>query len=465
MGKGTEPAAGVARALASPGGVVLMASVACALVCFLVPPLQASDEDRHVFRAHQVRQGVLVPEISDSGERGGQVDAGLVRFAETWAPVAAHRETKATSAQWRRSAAIDWTGELVWQGFKTREYAPLAYAPAALAMLGGDLIGLSVHDTYYLARASGIAVNCSLLWIALTICRATPIVISVLLLPMSIFQMSCPVIDGIGLSCASVACAAFVRSTADRERTPAWLLPLMGTAALVAVTGRPQGLPILALVPLSYLYTRRRTALIIGLLLPLITAGWLVYAFSGTVALGEVPSHVARPADVVLRDARRIGGFLEVAVATVTSPRWMVAQFKTWVGDVGTHSPLGWPAYVAVGLLLLAAIACSVQWRPLRKTPASAVILLACGVASAVLVILALQLFYNGARSTTVHGIQGRYFLVPSLILAYSTVAGPTERYRWQSRAATPLVVAIFAVSIIATLNALLRRYYGIGIG
>ena len=116
-------------------------------------------------------------------------------------------------------------------------------------------------------------------------------------------------------------------------------------------------------------------------------------------------------------------------------------------------------------LLLAAAAACSVQWRPLRKTPASAVILLACGVASAVVVVLALQMFYNAPSSTRVFGIQGRYFLVPSLMLAYSTVAGPTERFRWQARSATPLVIAIFTVSLLATLNALLRRYYGIGIG
>lgn len=78
--------------------------------------------------------------------------------------------------------------------------------------------------------------------------------------------------------------------------------------------------------------------------------------------------------------------------------------------------------------------------------------------------VIALQMFYNTPSSTRVFGIQGRYFLVPSLILAYSTVAGPTDRFRWQARSATALVVAIFAVSLVATMNALLRRYYGIGI-
>lgn len=449
-----------------PALVTALLCICCVATAVVTPPLQAPDESRHVFRGLQLSQGEAVPAKAATGRHGGPTDTGLIELSEIWSSLVGKPDVRATPERWHASQSVQWAGEMAWQSFGTQESGPLVYLPIAAGLRIAQAAGLSPLTGYYLVRAAVISINCALLWCAFRLCRPTPLVAAVALLPMAVFQMSSAVIDGTSISCAALACAAFVRATNDRERSSPWLMPAMAIAVLVSVSGRPHGAPLLALVPLSYLYTRRISSLWVGAALPILVFGWMAYSMAGGVSLGDTPMSKPRTVQAIASDWRQAGAALETLSSTVTSWKWIVGQFKMWVGDLGSlDTPLGRDAYITIALLLAAAAACSVQWRPLRKTPASAVILLACGAASAVLVVIALQLFYNGARSTTVNGIQGRYFLVPSLLLAYSTVAGPTERFRWQARSATPLVVAIFTVSLLATLNALLRRYYGIGIG
>ena len=449
-----------------PGLAITLLCTLCLAVAAVTPPLQAPDEIRHVYRGHHVSQGELVPASDADGRRGGPTDTGIIALADIWRPLIGKGDVRATPERWSASQSVQWTGDTAWQSFTTQESGPLIYAPIAAGLRLGQLAVLSPLEAYYLARASVIALNCCLIWCAFRLCPPTPLVAATVLLPMAVFQMSCAVIDGTSLSCAAVACAAFVRFTRDRERAVPWLLPIMALAALVSVSGRPHGAPLLALVPLTCLYTRRTSSLWVGATLPILVFGWMAHSMDTRLALGDASTDKPRTVQAIVSDWRQAGPAIEAVSTTVSSWKWIVGQFKMWVGDLGSlDTPLGGDAYITMALLLAAAAACSVQWRPLRKTPASAVILLACGVASAVVVVLALQMFYNAPSSTRVFGIQGRYFLVPSLMLAYSTVAGPTERFRWQARSATPLVIAIFTVSLLATLNALLRRYYGIGIG
>ncbi len=448
-----------------PGLAIALLCICCIAVAIVTPPLQAPDEIRHVFRGHHVSQAEAVPAAGASGARGGPTDSGLITLADIWSPLVGNGDERATPERWGRSQSVHWAGDNAWRTFGTQESGPLAYLPIAAGLRIAQATGLSPLAGYYLARAAVISLNCALLWWAFRLCRPTPIVAAIVLLPMAAFQMSSAVIDGTSISCAALACAAFVRATSDRDRSRPWLVPVMAMAALVSVSARPHGAPLLALVPLSFIYTRRTSSLWIGAALPLLVFGWMAYSMAGGVALGDVPTNKPRTVQAIASDWRQAGAALETLSSTVASWKWIVGQFKMWVGDLGSlDTPLGRDAYITIALMLAAAAACSVQWRPLRSTPASAVILCLCGASSAVLVVIALQMFYNTPSSTRVFGIQGRYFLVPSLILAYSTVAGPTERFRWQVRSATPLVIAIFAVSFVATLNALLRRYYGIGI-
>lgn len=443
--------------------LVCMACITCAV---LTPPLQAPDEIRHVFRAYHLAQGEPIPDRDPGGRRGGEVDSGLIELADIWSPLAGKRDVRATAGRWMASRSVDWAGSGSWRTFGTQESGPLVYVPIAAGLRTAQALGLGPLLGYYLARTAAIALNCWLLWCAFRLCRPTPIVAAILLLPMAVFQMSCAVVDGFSISCAALACAAFVRATNDRERTATWLMPVMATAVLVSVSGRPHGLPLLALVPLSFLYTRRTSWLWVGMALPVAVLGWLAHSLAGGIALGNASADKRRTLEAIASDWTQVGPALEAGARTVASSKWIIDQFKMWVGHLGSlDAPLGWPAYVVIGLLLVAALACSVQWRPIQSTPASAVILIACGTMSAAIVVLALQMFYNGSSSGRVYGIQGRYFLVPSLMLAYSTMAGPTDRVRWQVRHAYALVWAVGAVSLLATMNALLRRYYGIGIG
>ncbi len=449
-----------------PGLVAALLLVSCVVLSVATPPFQAPDEARHVMRGYQIAHGTLMPSLEGRRRRGGLVDTGLVELAGIWRPMAGDAAVKESGDRWTDSLSTRWTGASSPQRFGTQESGPLIYAPIAIGLGAGEALGLRPLAAYHLARALVIALNCTIVWFSCRLCRPTPVVAALLLLPMSVFLMSTAVIDGTSISCAALACAAFVRCTRDRERTGWRTLLVMAIAILVSVSGRPHGAPLLALMPLSFAYTRRVSALWIGAAMLIIIAGWLGLALADGAALGDAPANATRTVHVLAEDVAHAGTAVESVIRTVTSWKWIVGQYKMWVGDLGSlDTPLGTPAYITIGILLLAALACAVQWRPLRQTPASAATLLLCGVASAAIVVIALKLFYNGPSSPRVNGIQGRYFLVPALILAYSTVAGPTDRLRWQSRYGGAVVWTIFAVALLASMNALLRRYYGVGIG
>jgi hypothetical protein len=115
-----------------------------------MPPFQNPDEYLHMLRAAQIADGGLVGQKIAS-DAGGFCDPVIGAAYNPTEYLHFHPELRASRAMW--SPAIDWSGERVQTGFAaTALYPPFFYFPAALGIISGRALNLSVVQTMQLAR-------------------------------------------------------------------------------------------------------------------------------------------------------------------------------------------------------------------------------------------------------------------------------------------------------------------------
>jgi uncharacterized membrane protein len=122
----------------------------------------------------------------------------------------------------------------------------------------------------------------------------------------------------------------------------------------------------------------------------------------------------------------------------------------------------GFPGHVyhRVFLLLFALLAVSIPPADWRRTGFARALLVSCAVASFMLVFFAMLVTWNPDSATLIEGVQGRYFLLPAMMLAYALSAGAkSERPRRQAAGAALLLVLLLFSSF-ETIRLLLHRYY-----
>jgi uncharacterized membrane protein len=113
-------------------------------------------------------------------------------------------------------------------------------------------------------------------------------------------------------------------------------------------------------------------------------------------------------------------------------------------------------------MLLGSALAWSVavaDWRRGLVAPALALVM---AVASALIVPLMLLLMWTPIDAPVIDGIQGRYFLLPALVLAMAIPTGRDDPARSIDSGVVLLFSCVTALyTLLVTLPVLVARYYG----
>ena len=128
----------------------------------IIPPGKSPDEADHMVRAYLLSQGhVFLKTERCQGENalchngstmsGGPVDQGLLEYFRLHDPYRRHKESMLDLQAGR---VIPWRGqEVFFHAPGTGYYFPLVYLPQATALALGKTLGLTVENSYYLARA------------------------------------------------------------------------------------------------------------------------------------------------------------------------------------------------------------------------------------------------------------------------------------------------------------------------
>ena len=205
---------------------------------YFIPPMQSPDENQHFAKAYLVAQGDMLLTSTDGLMSGGYVDDGLRDFIQGHMQISGRPEIKLTPEEKDRLKALEWSDsksrsfmQIPGTGF----YLPLIYLPHALAIKMGEMAKISIHHTYYMTRIFIIAISIALMLLAFSIHRPGILALSILMLPMSIFQLLSPTLDGITTSLSLVAISLFFTFRANPQRQAVFYL-LTGIVVLIATT-------------------------------------------------------------------------------------------------------------------------------------------------------------------------------------------------------------------------------------
>lgn len=434
--------------------MVLAASLSLAT---LIPPLQSPDENSHLARAYLISKGELTLGKDPRLGSGGKVDFALLSFIDAYAAKVTVARERIDPASQARIDALRWGGEERFAPVAgTGYYLPVIYAPHAVALFAGRALDLSVVHSYLLVRVLCLLSCVGLLAAACRFLRPPPLAIALLLLPMSLFQLLSPTIDGLTTCLAVLVLSFFARAVLQEEDlrpVQSWLL---AGGVLLLAGARTQLLPMLAL-PLFVAWTRRsRKDALLGGATILLSLAWLAYALVDTVDVRIPRSHTT--GEMLVRYVTDPAAFLRIVAASLTDSELSAFYARSFIGVLGwldaslplASYPLLW---TGLGLSAVASILLASRQAWLARA-----LLALIAVASALLVFFALLVTWTPHPATTVGGVQGRYFLLPAITLAYAIGVSVTPR-----RAAWPtgiLIVSMAAVSLYALVATVLARYH-----
>lgn len=427
---------------------------------YFIPPMQSPDENQHFSKAYLVAHGDFLLTSPEGLMSGGYVDDGLRDFIQGHMQISGRPEVRLTQEEKDRLRSIVWSDEKnrsFMQIPGTGFYLPLIYVPHALAIKAGEMAQLSIHHTYYLTRIFVMAISIALMLFAFSIHRPGILAISILMLPMSIFQLLSPTLDGITTSLSLLAISLFFsfRSKPQNHET----FYLLAFLLVLIATTRIHLAPLLLLLFVIGFQEKNRKFIALSVLSTAVTLFWIVFSIKTTVD-NRIPRDISSLETLRYYLVHPVN-FMEVLLSTVTSKDMMNFYLQSFIGKLGwldTALP-SWQ-YTAFSACLVFFVLLNFFAKPDKENEAIARFsLFSTALLSILATFTALLISWTPHPATIVHGIQGRYFIVPFLLLAYAFHGMVDVRSRTLSLANMLLSSIFFAFSAYALLSALQSRY------
>ncbi|MDE8345680.1 MAG: DUF2142 domain-containing protein [Acidocella sp.] len=429
--------------------IMMMMFVLCALpvgllTALVTPAGQSPDEPNHLARAAGLLHGAVLAVRRPGGQTGVMVDTGL--YVASFAPVTmigVHHVVTASGFLEDRAQLPD--HKLIFVDLpNTAAYFPAPYLPATLGLALGLLVKAPPFACFLLARlgmlAAFLALGVAALWVA---AYGEALLLTVLLMPMTLFLAGTVNEDGVLIGMVCLACAALTRGAQG------WRVLALVLFGLFLGSKAPY-IPLLAvfLLPLAggRFRARLRDVLVTGTAVTLWVALITVFVI---VPFGQ-PLHHPGPlytgdpwiwlhqtdaaANLHILLARPIR-FL--ALPVFTEAIWGVQILREAVGVLGAleiQLPNGYYAAWAVcggaALVGLVFVRRPVAARP-RVAAGSALVVGFLLLFTYWLLFIVFYLDWTEVGNLVIDGVQGRYIL-PMLPFLLFAVPG------WQGRLALP---------------------------
>ena len=444
--------------------------------------MQSPDEESHIKRAYLISQGdfllqSLPPDMAGvvdepetvafkerarkhGGRIGGTIDLALANFVAVHLTLVREAGKRFSATEKSLIAQKNWQEIRHFQVLPgTGYYFPAIYAPQALGLAIGQWLNLSVQHSYDLAKGSTLLACFALLGLAFRLITPNPLVAALLLLPMSLFQMLSPTIDGLTTSLAVLTASLFLVSI-DRSRghSPARSWSLAVCIFLLA-TSRAHLLPLLAL-PFYLAWQRRsRRDFYLGCVTTVAALGWVLFALQTTNDPRIVRDHTTT--QLLMQYAADPAAFFKIVWASVADNENFTFYNHSFIGILGwldTHLAQNFYPTLWTGLALCALASVSVS--KLQKDWGARLLLVGLCIASIGLVFLAMVVTWTPHPATVIQGVQGRYFVVPALLLGYALSGCATQQPPLRQWIATASIAVFALISFTALTMALWGRYH-----
>lgn len=433
----------------------------------LMPPLLSPDEYLHLYRAVALSQGdwLLQPESPDHSKSflskgyqvGAGIDEGFIAYKDILRPLMVDPKRQLSQAESVHVSRLGWTGQLHFEAIPgAGYYMPLVYLPQSMSLALGRELGLGIHASYWLTRFLTTATCVLLLALAWRIQRPPLLAVAFLMLPMSIFQFLSPTIDGLTTSIAVVALSSFYAINSSTPPLSWKKSAAFGLSIFILASSRTHLLPLIVLPVWVWWKFRTRPHAINALLTILATLAWVGFALMTTVdarvqkAMGNdalVLHYLLHPAD-----------YLSMVWATLSDLQTLGFYAHSFVGILGWLNVLLPPwTYPCTGLLLTG-IALTTAKLP-ATCNAHNWLLVLLALLSSFLVLLAMLVNWTPIGSALIQGVQGRYFIVPALMMAYGLRVDLVHRGTRSQILSALLFFCFLTLSVWALVSGLGARY------
>jgi uncharacterized membrane protein len=410
------------RRLVAIAVIALLAGLAYAIV---TPPDRVPDELSHFFRAVAMAEGDFFPPIGYVSP-GHHFPGGIWMFRH-------HLGKDDTSAKYTlaeiRAAYNEPLNRAQTAGIEFPAwYSPAPYFAQAAVAFVGIQAGWRPFWIFYLGRIANLIVCLAIILLALlAIPHRAAIAASVLLLPMTLYELAAWSADGMTISIAILMTCLIVRNLEAEGTVATRELIAMAAVAFMLGLCKPAYfllvLPLLAISTTRFGTARRRIIATLAITLA-ITFGTFLAAASARAGQYNPRAHL--PVDPAQQLRCVLDHPLHFAAIALDDMRHNGRFYlDETIGRLGIMNvKLPTPLIVAEWLLLIwAGLSCGVRW----KLPARLAAIAAC-VATIAGISLAQYLVWSIICGDTIEGVQGRYFLPVLPLLLFSLAAKPRER-------------------------------------
>lgn len=444
-----------------------LAAIVALAVMRWIPAFQSPDEMAHLHRADMIAHGQLLLQKDSPdarGNTGGHADLHLIRFGVWMAKITGlfNKSDLSANALMEQASRHGWAHtEHFVDAMGSAYNVPLIYLPHAIGLGVSRQVDLSLRASYELTRTIVTLTTLALMAWAWTLLPPNLLTRALVVLPMSVFQILSPTVDGLCMALALLLLALSVvqyQGGPGHARAHPWHTLALYLCTFLLATSRANLLPLLAL-PLLLLwrdYSRPRLLAFIALCMA--CAGWTLF-----VLLTTVETRIERSLStlqIIEGYARHPLEFFTVVANTLRDEErgyFIAYSFIGILGWLDTLIPA--PAMKALWCILLATLAwTALQARHDRRDAPLRIVLLACAVVSALLVFFALAVTWNGYPVPVLGGVQGRYFMISALLVAVAVgplpPRGRSVLHRRVELAASAAIAAYCLYVLVSTLSA-----------
>jgi uncharacterized membrane protein len=431
--------------------------VTCLCISAIIPPFQSPDEFDHIKRAYLLTRGTFILYAPQGGKPGGMIDSGLSSYIDAYDNLRFHSDRKLSGEQISAANAISWTGDKEFsQARVTSYYFPLIYAPQAIGLVLGEAFGFSVDKSFRLARLLALLVSSLLACSAFIIYPPSPLVGALLIIPMSLFQFSSASLDGMSTAISIFAISLFMRIVDERENAEPWRLYGLAASVILVVSSRPYMVPLIGLIFGTYLYTANRKSLLAsGVTLSFVVLWWIVAIRGTTGTRLALKTPISTFISYYVADP-----FSFLTILHTTFSHYGRPYFESFLGILGwLDARFAEEIYANFLYFLLTIGTFSLSFRYAKQELPARILLSLCALLSFILVFPAV-LLANGHPASIIEGVQGRYFLIPALLLSYSLMCNSRRDSCRRYVVGFILLSVLLLYSAFHTTTLLLKRYY-----
>jgi len=387
------------------------------VISVVTPPFQSPDEFVHFERAYFISQGETNLVIRN-GIVGGELDPAYLNYDEYYQEIARYSDKRISAMKLEMSRYVEWSDERIFERhFATAPYMFAVYIPQALGIKIGQILDLSIDSTYRLARLFILLVVVLCLVKAFTIVQPSLLTLTILFMPMTLFQFSAVTVDAFTIALAVLSVSIYCRSMLNDGTLTRFQFTIMMIGIVIVVTSRLYMLPLLLLPLLMVVKDPNKFDLSIFGLSVLVIILWLSHGWVHTVDT-SVQFEQSR-AEVATFYLRHPFQFFDIFANTLD--RFGEFYVDGFIGILGWLDTRFSDAFYSISTCFLGvALVLSISLKQVKENILGNTTLIVVSISSSLLVFIALLISSASHPATLITGIQGRYFTIPALIFAYA---------------------------------------------